>query len=247
MGRFEEADASLEPYLAPDKLAVDSAHYDVYVDGQWFIFVNDDCHAEGATERLFAHATPADASILPQNASYLPLRQRTVLQEEGRCIARWLGPQYPFSHILVGQRDSAKAMLWSGEVFIDRARFERTLEAMLSAAGEPRIESDMDVHVHGRRIFYVSDDCQRMDGRTPFFLHATPMRAADLPPERVEHGYDNLDFYQVGATVGERCVVRWQLPEYPIRHIRTGQYMVVRDGEDVLLPRLWEGEAAIGG
>ena len=248
LGRFEEADASLEPYLAPDKLAVDSAHYDVYVDGQWFVFVHDDCHGDDATEGLFAHATPANVSILPPNASYFPLRLNAgVLQEEGRCIAKWLVPSFPLSHILVGQRDAAKAMLWSGEVVIDRAAFEKVLEAMLSAAGKPHVESDMDVHVHGQRIFYVSDDCQRMDGRTPFFLHVTPMFEADLPSQRIEDGFDNLDFFQASATVGERCIVRWQLPDYPIRHIRTGQYMVVRDGEDVLLPRLWEGEADIGG
>ena len=95
-------------------------------------------------------------------------------------------------------------------------------------------------------FFYVSDDCERTDGRTPFFLHVTPMREADMPPERIEHGFENLDFFQAGVTAGERCVVRWQLPEYPIRHIRTGQYVVTRDGEDVVVQRLWEGEADIG-
>ena len=241
----------IESYLAPDKLAFESEHYDVYVDAHWLFFANDDCHADDAAERLFAHATPVDASILPSNASYSaiapPLRRKR--QEDGRCIARWRVPEFPISHVLVGQRDNAKAMLWSGEIVLDRTAFEKTMENMLRAAGEPVIEagvSGMDVHVHGQRIFYVSDDCQRADGRTPFFLHVTPVREADLPPERIEHGFDNLDFHQAGVAVGERCVVRWQLPDYPIRHIRTGQYVVVRDGEDVLLPRLWEGGADIG-
>ena len=256
LGSFEEADASLEAIIAPDKLAVDSDHYDVYVDGQRFVFVNDDCHAEGAAKRaslgrwrtahLFAHATLSDASFLPPNTSYFPLHPRAVLQEGGRCMARWRAP-LPFSHILVGQRDNTTRMRWSGEIFIDRARFEKTLETMLAAAGEPLIESDMDVHVHGQRIFYVSDDCEGTDGRTPFFLHVTPVSETDLPQERLEHGYENLDFHQVGVTVGERCVVRWQLPDYPIRHIRTGQYVGARDGEEVRDANIWEGEAAIGG
>ena len=245
LGRFEEADASLEAIIAPHKLAVDSDHYDVYVDGQRFVFVNDDCHAERGTAHLFAHATLIDASFQPSNTSYVPLHPRAVLHEDGRCIARWRAP--PFSHMLVGQRDNTTRMLWSGEIFIDRARFEKRLETMLAAAGEPLIKSDMDVHVHGQRIFYVSDDCEGTDGRTPFFLHVTPVRATDLPQERLEHGYENLDFHQVGVTVGERCVVRWQLPDYPIRHIRTGQYVGVRDGKEVRDANIWEGEAAIGG
>ena len=54
--------------------------------------------------------------------------------------------------------------------------------------------------------------------------------------ELVLHGYDvracirddNLDFHQAGVTFGERCVVRWRLPDYPIRRIRTGQYVAVQ-------------------
>ena len=248
MGGFEAADARTASWLSPNNLALDLDHWDVYVNGPSIIFANDNCRADHDTERLFVQATPVDVSILPANTSYFSLPTLfSPLKEESRCIVRWKVPVFPFSHILVGQRDSATAMLWSGEIILDRAVFEKTVEAMLSAAGQPIIESDMDVHVHGQRIFYVSDDCQRTDGRTPFFLHVTPMREADMPPERIEHGYDNLDFFQVGATVGERCVVRWQLPDYPIRHIRTGQYVVVQDGEDVLLPRLWEGESPIGG
>ncbi len=242
----------IESYLAPDKLAVSAlsgtGHYDVYADGRRFILVNDDCHADDATERLLAHATPVDSSILDPDQSYLPLYARyPPLQEEGRCIARWAMPRFPISHVLAGQRDSAKAMLWSGEIVLDRAAFEKTLAAMLAAAGEPVIASGMNVHVHGRRIFYVSDDCEGTDGRTPFFLHVVPTHEADLPPERIEHGYDNLDFHQAGVTFGERCVVRWQLPDYPIRRIRTGQYVVVRDGEEVHVHNLWEGEAEIDG
>ena len=242
----------IESYLAPDKLAVDSAlsegPYDVYADRHWFILVNDDCHADDATEGLLAHATPVDSSILDPARSYLSLYASSPpRQEEGRCIARWAVPRFPISHVLAGQRDGAKAVLWSGEIVLDRAAFEKTLAAMLAAAGEPVIESGMDVHVHGRRIFYVSDDCEGTDGRTPFFLHVVPMREADLPPDRIEHGYDNLDFHQAGVTFGERCVVRWQLPDYPIRRIRTGQYVAVHDGEELLVHNVWEGEADIDG
>ena len=235
-GRFDVvySHAESSPFY---KKAVESDYYDVYVDGESFVFASDDCDAEDAPERLLAHATPVDPGILPPDTSYFSLRPHfPPLQEEAVCFARWAMPQFAVSHILVGQRDGAKAVLWSGEIVLDRDAFEKTLAAMLAAAGEPVIASAMDVHVDGRRIFYVSDDCEGTDGRTPFFLHVVPMREADLPPERIEHGYDNLDFQQAGATFGEGCVVRWQLPDYPIRRIRTGQYVrqsvESRDGGD---------------
>ena len=231
----------------PDNLVLHSNHYDVYLTDSLLVFANDDCHADDAAERLFTHATPVDGSILPAHASHFSMaRLGLPLHDDGICSARYYMRRMPVSHILVGQRDGTTAILWSGEIVLDRAAFEKTLTAMLAAAGEPVIASGMDVHVHGRRIFYVSNGCEGTDGRTPFFLHVVPLREADLPPERIEHGYDHLDFHQAGVTFGERCVVRWQLPEYPIRRIRTGQYVAVHDGQELRLRNLWEGEADIG-
>ena len=252
-GGLDAADARTESYVSYGELAIESDRYDVYFDGLRLVFVNDDCHAGGDAAPLRIQATPVDARILAPNESWFRLRRRTWLREEGECGAAAFMPQIPVSHLHISQGWWRGPVLWSGEIFIDRSAFEKTLEEMLAAAAGPVIESAMDVHVHGRRIFYVSDDCEGTDGRTPFFLHVVPMREADLPPERVEHGYDNLDFYEAGATFGERCVVRWQLPDYPIRRIRTGQYVAVRDGgdggdgEQLRLPRLWEGEADLGG
>ena len=246
LGGFEAADARMASYLSSDNLMLDSPHYNVYMTDSRLVFAQDDCDADDTG--LFAHATPVDGSVRLLYASHATMgRLGMPLHYDAECIARYYMPRMPVSHILVGQRDSAKKILWSGEIVLDRAAFEKTLAAILAAAGEPVIESGMDVHVHGRRIFYVSDDCDGMDGQTPFFLHVTPMHEADLPPERIEHGYDNLDFHQAGVTFGERCVVRWQLPDYPIRRIRTGQYVAVLDGQEPRLRNLWEGEADIGG
>ena len=247
LGRFEVVDTRLASYLVPDNLALDSNHYDVYLTDSRLVFAQDDCHADD-TERLFAHATPVDGSVLSLDTSHLTVGRLGIpLHDDAECIARYYMPRIPVSHVLVGQRDDANAMLWSGEIVLDRAAFEKTLAAMLAAAGEPVIKSGMDVHVHGRRIFYVSDDCEGTDGRTPFFLHVVPMREADLPQDRIEHGYDNLDFHQAGVTFGERCVVRWRLPDYPIRRIRTGQYVAVQAEQETRLRNVWEGEADIGG
>ena len=257
-GGLDAADAPSRVF-SPDDLAIDSDYYDVYFDGLRLVFVKDACDADGDAVPFRVHATPVDANTLAPNASYFRLSHRTWLRGEGtgegqggrqerRCVA--VVPFMPLnrmSHLHIGQGGGAAGVLWSGEIFLDRSAFEKTLEEMLAAAGEPVIESDMDVHVHGQRIFYVSDDCARTDGRTPFFLHVTPVREADLPADRREHGFDNQDFHEAGVTFGERCVVRWQLPDYPIRRIRTGRYVEVRDGEELHVHNLWEGDADIGG
>ena len=246
-GGLDAADARIESYVSYGELAIESDRYNVYFDGMRLVFVNDDYHADGDAAPLRIQATPIDARILAPHASWFRLPSRTWLREEGGCGAAAFMPLTPVSHLHVSQGGGAARVLWSGEIFIDRSAFEKALEEMLAAAGGPIISSGMDVHVHGRRIFYISDDCEGTDGRTPFLLQVTPMREADLPPERIEHGYDNLDFYRAGVTLGERCVVRWRLPDYPIRRIRTGQYAAVRDGEELFPRRLWEGEADIGG
>ena len=252
LGGSDAAYARIESSLSPDKLVVSNPanHYDVYLDGSLLVFVKGDCHDDNPMAYLCAVATPVDAGVLPPDKSYsFPCMHRYAgfpMRDKGRCLLKWEVPPL-VSHLLVGQWNHASEVLWSGEVFIDRAAFEGVLTAMLAAAGEPVIESDMDVHVHGRRIFYVSDDCERTDGRTRFLLHVTPVREADLPADRIEHGFANHDFNQAGVTLGERCVVRWQLPDYPIRHIRTGQYVKVQAAEDVRYAKLWEGEADLGG
>ena len=247
LGGFDTGHPRMNPF-SPDELAFDSDHYDVYFDGSRLVFTNDDCHADDAAAYLFAYGTPVDASLLPADMSYFVLSSLGApLRYDGKCIGKWFVPRFPLAHIHVGQRKQGTEVLWSGEISIDRTGFEKALDGMLAAAGGPVIESGMDVHVHGRRIFYVSDDCQRTAGRTPFFLHVTPMRKADMPPERIKYGFDNQDFFQAGATFDGGCVVRWLLPDYPIRRIRTGQYVEIHDGKEPLLYNLWVGEAEIGG
>ena len=68
-----------------------------------------------------------------------------------------------------------------------------------------------------------------------FFLHVTPVDENDLPESRAEYGFANLDFDPTGFQIDERgCTIESQLPDYAIRHIRTGQYI---PGEGLI----WEG------
>ena len=79
----------------------------------------------------------------------------------------------------------------------------------------------------GPWLRYGRDACAAGDVEPRFFLHLTPRDLADLPPHRRSHGFDNLDFSFAEAG-GRRwrgqCQAQIRLPDYPIAHLRTGQY-----------------------
>ena len=122
-------------------------------------------------------------------------------------------------------------------------------------AREPDISSVYDVYHDGNRLIYVTDHCTSDHTGPKFFLHLFPADPKDVDRHRQKYGYNNYDFYfnevdgrmkgrkGIGAMtkdfwrqgIGGKCVIVGRLPEYPITHIKTGQYI---PGQG----RLWEGE-----
>ena len=110
----------------------------------------------------------------------------------------------------------------------------------LKREGEPIITSNFDVYLRGDALAYVKEPCASSDVETRFFLHVTPVDADDLPADRKQHGFENLDFQFGPSDVaqGGKCVAIRDLPGYGIGHISTGQF-----GED---GRIWHGEFRVG-
>ena len=99
---------------------------------------------------------------------------------------------------------------------------------------------DFDVSLEGDSLLYVKEDCSPADIKAPFFLHVTPVDERDLPEHRRRDGFDDLGFSPGGLkTDDQRCVVRRRLPDYPIRHIHTGQFVEDAQGNH---RNLWEEE-----
>ena len=95
-------------------------------------------------------------------------------------------------------------------------------------AGEPVVHSSFDVYLTKNRLVYVKEPCAPADTKPPFFLYIIPDSANDLPDDRKQHGFDNLDFdfrWNKGRHLGEKCLVIRPLPDYEIASIRTGQYI----------------------
>lgn len=90
------------------------------------------------------------------------------------------------------------------------------------------LNGDFRVYRRGSNwLAYVKEGCTPEERAAKFFLHITPVDAADLPPARREHGFDNRDFAFAeagGGMVEGKCVVERRLPSYPIASVHTGQY-----------------------
>ena len=105
---------------------------------------------------------------------------------------------------------------------------EPLLQPILKDA-RPVIRSVFDVYLDEKRnmLIYAKDECSYEDVAPKFFLHIVPIDEADLPENRREYGYYNMDFT---STVYEfwsegLCVAKRDLPDYGIAEIRTGQYV----------------------
>ena len=203
------------------------ARYDVYRDGRELTWVWDGCPAEEVDEpfgEFFLHVYPRDAGDLPalrrdaghdfDNLDWAP--RHSAVRVDGNCVAVALLPDYPIARVRTGQ-----AGIWSAEVPPDYAGARRD-----ALAGEPLASSVFAIHGEGRMLTYVRDGCTEEEAAAPFFLHLYPRDAGDLPDDRREHGFDNLDtaLTRNAGRVGGNCVAIVDLPGYPIASIRTGQH-----------------------
>ena len=108
---------------------------------------------------------------------------------------------------------------------------------------QPAIRSDFDVYLIENALnalTYAKRQCVAADTAPTFFLHIEPIDVEDLPDDRKQHGFDNLDFdfNDNGMLVDGKCLMEVNLPDYDIAAIRTGQYVQVDGG----FKNLWEGE-----
>ena len=119
-------------------------------------------------------------------------------------------------------------------------------------SGEPAARSVFDIYAGENTVTYLKSPCSAADVEAQFFLHIVPEDVADLPADRRQYGFDNLDFHyanhgSMGALVfSAKCLAKRPLPDYPIARIRTGQF-TPDDGQiwKVEFPvRAGRGEAA---
>lgn len=121
-----------------------------------------------------------------------------------------------------------------------RARRDRFVDNLIEEAGEPVARSIFDVYLVEGQLVYHKEPCTEADTKEHFFLHVSPTDVNDLPEERRQYGFANLDFRfnLQGRILDGKCVASVPLPEYAIASIKTGQF-IIGDG------RVWGAEVSL--
>ena len=113
------------------------------------------------------------------------------------------------------------------------------LDAYDAVASEtPSAAAYYNLYLQDDALYYAKRPCAAADTAARFFLHIYPADAADLHEHRRGQGFDNLDFdfLDHGFMTDDKCIIRRELPEYPIERIHAGQF-IHSDGGVV-----WEAE-----
>ena len=91
----------------------------------------------------------------------------------------------------------------------------------------PTARAEFNLYLSNHQIAYHKQPCTESDTKERFFLHLYPADPANLPPNRQQHGFDNIgfNFHQRGAILDGKCLATVPLPNYDLTRIRTGQWI----------------------
>ena len=219
--------------------AHDEKHYQRPWNGSPYRFQTDNYHWNEAGNRLAAlclyRVLEADMRLPALSEETL----RATLRRYYAAFGRWEAHERrrednepPISMSTVaGIREKYQAL---GVLSIPMIALAEVLDTRI-------LRSVFDVYLSDKSLIYYKQDCRLGDVLAPFFLHVTPVDETDLPVGRLQYGYDNWDFRAWRLYVDKErqtCAVKTRLPDYPIRRIRTGQFI---EGK----ASLWEEEAII--
>ena len=211
--------------------------FEVYRDGGRLVYVRESCAAADVEARFVLEVVPADPADLPEHRRGHGFDDLDFwfrdgdygFEEGGRCVAARELPAYPIALMSTGQWVREESEEWSVRATPGAAPPAAALDlGALRARAEPLAREPFEVYRDGGRLVYAREDCAAADVETRFILHVWPSDPADLPEERRERGFDDLDFWfregDYGFEEGGRCVAARELPAYRIASVRTGQW-----------------------
>ena len=205
--------------------------FDVYVLDGSLAYIKEPCAISDVENAFFLHVIPNQRNDLPDAArafGFDNLDFTSFLRDgaifEGRCVASVPLPGYEVAGVRTGQRTEDGTTSWSVTFPVDPDRLRTAYLGAVSA--EPIARSVFDIHLTNGGLVYAKEPCEPGDANARFFLHIVPERVGDLPEDRKQYGFDNLDFdfSARGALFDGRCLARVPLPDYPMRSARTGQF-----------------------
>jgi len=226
--------------------AAGPAAFDVFIDRDAgrhrLLYAKADCAPS-------EYETPLTLHLYPENLADLPFylwnsgfdnRDFSLWAYGGRpggeCIAVVPLPDYPIAEIRTGQASRWEVNLYPPS---DPAYLRATYAALSDR--QPDVDAAFDLYLQDNRLIDLRETCNAADTAANFFLHILPADVADLPAERRDSGFANLDFALArrGGHFDGKCMAVLFLPPYPIKAIRTGQH-IPGPGE------VWAAELTVG-
>ena len=213
--------------------------FNVYRQDNQLIYTKEPCAAADTTGRFALHLWTVRFEDLPAERRRYGFDnldfsfEQYGVRFDDKCLIRVPLPDYLLTGVETGQSD-ATGKIWTELVDL-RAEAYRTVYPELTA-GEPALRAFFDLYLQGRSLIYTREACGEDDAAARFSLHLWPERAADLPADRRQAGFENRDFSleQFGTRFDGKCLAVVPLPGYPIKEIWTGQFI---PGQEPL----WEG------
>ena len=204
------------------------ADFDLYIQDNRLIYLRESCAAADTAAGFFLHIVPEDGAALPADRQAAGFAHqdfdfaRWGGHFDGKCLAAVPLPDYPIAAVRTGQ-EGVWDVAWHppADPALRRADY-----AALSQE-QPILRDAFDLYLQDNRLLYLRETCVAADTAAGFFLHIIPEDVADLPAEQQAAGFANRDFAfaQRGAHFDGKCLAAVSLPDYPIREIRTGQYV----------------------
>ena len=208
-------------------------HFDLYVQGNRLIYLRETCAAADMAADFFLHIIPEDSADLPEErrAAGFAYGDIDFVRQGGhfdsKCLAAVPLPDYPIREIRTGQHIPDQGDLWSVELVAAPDYDQLRADYAALSAANPAARDYFDLYWRDNRLLYLRENCAAADTAAGFFLHIVPEDIADLPADRWEAGFAHggFAFIRQGGHFDGKCLAAVPLPDYPIKEMRTGQFV----------------------
>ena len=241
----KDVDAYLAAYddVVANGALLARADFDIYAYDSALYYISANCAPPISNDdgfRAFLHFFPVNRADLPADMYERGFENRDfgfnkhAAFFDGKCVNRQPLPDYPIARIATGQKTTSGVAVWRADIDMAAHAVAQAVYDGIAAGdyGQPVTQSHFDLYLSGNSLAYVKEPCAQGDADARFFLHIFPADPADLPANRREHGFANMDFRFAdhGGRIGDKCVAERDLPDYPIAGIRTGQKATASGG-----------------
>ena len=214
--------------------------------GNYLRYARAGCSTADTVPLFFLHLTPRRRADLPPDRREQGFADFTFAFtrsgggfRRGACSVQFPLPDYPLAALRTGQllpphralgferQTGVPGELWSVELIVPIASDQLRADYAVLSAGEPVARDYFDLYELDNRLLYLRERCAAADTAAPFFLHIIPQDADDLPAARRAAGFAHggFEFARRGGHFDGKCLAAVALPEYPIKEMRTGQYV----------------------